>query len=349
MLDHRKNRRNIISNKKAFSSIVGAIFAILVIASLTGTFFVWSLSQNTRYVQSVSEINQLVADQQSESINLTRSVKYDISGTTITVNASIQNDGPISVLIKTLWVQEISSYIYGYKNLSITLSPGDTQTIIEVVPLTGTPPSNDFFGWFVTGRGSVIHLYPNHETGPQGPKGVDGSQNALTALVSQGIGSVAMDFKKFRIYDFGTSQPPNGTLLTSGVESSAYTIANSRYYAVRVPLINMDGSTQIIRLKSSSYIWGLTPMSGTLKSCAWPILRLGSDNKLYTGNTFTVDLPYNVTTYVYFGISAAGFAQATLPIVIPINILLYGNSVFANGTSIEYGQNLPFISLNIPG
>lgn len=351
MSDHHKKNKNIISNKKAFSSIVGAIFAILVIISMTGTFVVWSFNQNTRYSQSLSEISQLDLVQQTESINVTSRPIYTMGDGTVTVHVDIQNDGPISVNITTLWVQQVESNAYGYlENAQLripTLSPGDTYTINNVViPLLGSPNGNVFYGWLITGRGSIIHLFPNHETGPAGK---DGDEFAQTALVSQGIGSVAMDFDLFRTYDFGTSQPPNGTLLSYGTESRAYTISNNHYYAIRVALINMDSSVQSISLKSSSYIWGLTPQSGTLKSCSWNILRMGLDNKLYTGNSFSVDLPFNVTKYVYFGISPAGFSNAAFPIVIPINILLYGNNVFANGTKSEYGQNLPFISLNIPG
>ena len=41
--------------------------------------------------------------------------------------------------------------------------------------------------------------HTGHATGPQGPTGST-SYDANTALVSQGIGSIAMNFKTFRTY-----------------------------------------------------------------------------------------------------------------------------------------------------
>ena len=118
MSDHHKRNKNIISNKKAFSSIVGAIFAVLVIVSLTGTFFVWSLQQNSQYVGAVAEMNQLVADQKKESVNVTSLPVYTVSDGQVLVNVGIQNDGPISVTIKTLWLQDLNRSTYGYAELN---------------------------------------------------------------------------------------------------------------------------------------------------------------------------------------------------------------------------------------
>ncbi len=179
MSDHHKRNKNIISNKKAFSSIVGAIFAILVIVSLTGTFFVWSLQQNTRYVKAVSEVDQLVLDQKSESINVTSKPIYTLGadGQTVSVAVQIQNDGPISVRVKTLWVQNLGNLdLYGKAQLDMLLQPGEIQPIPPVsISLGGVVDDDSFSGWVITARGTVVPLYPDHQTGPQGPQGLAGA------------------------------------------------------------------------------------------------------------------------------------------------------------------------------
>jgi hypothetical protein len=426
---HRR-KKNIVSNRKAFSSIVGAIFAILIIVSLTGTFFVWSLEQNSRYVNAVADVNQLALDQQNESLNVTSVPTYTVGvGGIVTVSLSVQNDGPITIQLATLWIQDVSgAQPYGFTVLSdVILSPGESWSTPPTVQVNGAISGDSFTGWLISARGSIFPLIVGHlkgdigeagapgangsqwyvgtsipsdtlgtdgdfylntltndvyrksggvwsylttlagPAGPAGPQGLPGagfndtgtlillngtdgstSYNAATALVSQGIGSVAMNFSEFRTYDFGTSEPPNGTSLSSGIESVSYTIQNTHYYAIRVPLIMMDNRWANISLDKNTYIWGLTPQKETLKSCSWPIMRLGPDNKLYTGD-FRIDLQFNKTTYVYFGIKATGFSGSVCPVVIPINILLYGFSIYANGTFTQYGQNLPFIALNVPG
>ena len=130
MSDNHKRNKDIISNKKAFSSIVGAIFAVMVIVSLTGTFFVWSLQQNNRYVEAVSGVNDLVLYQKSESINVTSVPIYTVeAGGNVLVSVGIQNDGPISVTIKTLWLQDLNRPTHGKTQLNptaYTLSPGNS-------------------------------------------------------------------------------------------------------------------------------------------------------------------------------------------------------------------------------
>ncbi len=177
MSDRHKRNKNIISNKKAFSSIVGAIFAILVIVSLTGTFFVWSLEQNSRYVSAVADVNQRALDQQNESLNVTSVPVYVVgAGGIVTVSVSVQNDGPIPLQLAALWVQDLNgSNPYGYTTLSVNLSSGQSWSTPTDVQVAGAVPGDSFTGWLITGRGNVVPLYVGHLKGDAGQQGAPGA------------------------------------------------------------------------------------------------------------------------------------------------------------------------------
>jgi len=345
--DHHKRSKNIISNKKAFSSIVGAIFAVLVIVSLTGTFFVWSLQQNSLYVNAVSGVNQLVLDQKSESINVTNTPVYTGSGVTVSVAVEIQNDGPISVNITTLWVQYLEgSKPYGHAELNLPLSPGQRQPISQSVQLSGSATGSSFYGWLITARGNVFPLYPAHQTGPAGPQGLPGDKGyngtkgdtgpmgppSVTALISQGIGSISMDFKSFRTYVVNSS---NGL----GTPGTAYAFVRTQNMAFSVNVTNLDPSQMFLNLTYYSRLWIVSPASGAIKGNIWQI-ALVTDNVItpMTQNQFII-LDYNVTKTVYFGPSQAGVSNIDAGIT-AVNLVLTGKI----GT-LDYGQNLPFISL----
>ena len=356
MSDIRKNNRKIFANKRAFSSVVGAIFAVLVIVALTGTFFVWSLQENTRYVNSVAEMNQLVADQKKESINVTSPAAYIVAGSDVTVNVNIQNDGPISVTLKSLWLQDIDTGAFSTKELAAapyTLAPGEPKSVAVAISLTGAVSGHQFHGWFVTARGSVVPLYPAHQTGPQGPPGLDGqngingidfnatgnvklfngttSYDAATALVSQGIGAISMNFKSVRVYKVDGSNTITST-------SPAYTFSRTETVAFSVNVTNMD-STGPINLTSVSCMWIFSPASGAIKGETWGLAkRVGDQIITLTASEFQI-LQYNVSTTVYFGPYKSGGSNLGAGIT-GVNLVLTGTV----GT-YSYGQNLPFISL----
>lgn len=354
---HRKNK-TLVSNKKAFSSVVGAIFAVLVIVALTGTFFVWSLQQNTRYVNSVAEMNQLVSDQKKESINVTGTPSYIVVGSDVTVNVGIQNDGPISVIIKSLWLQDIDSAAYGKKELNAaayTLSSGEAKSVAETVSIPGAADGHQFHGWFITARGSVIPLYPAHQIGPQGLKGdpgndgldgasfnetgdihlfngTDGDENARTALVSQGIGSISMDFKTLSVH---VTDSLNNVISNS----SAYTFSRTQRIAFSLNVTNMDSSTQFMNLTYRSCIWIFSPAAGAIKGNVWPLAKaVGNSITPLASNEFVI-LNYNVSTRIYFGPLTAGVSSLDAGIT-GVNLILTGKV-----GSYDYGQNLPFVSL----
>ena len=349
MSDHHKRNKNIISNKKAFSSIVGAIFAVLVIVSLTGTFFVWSLQQNSRYVEAVSGVNDLVLYQKSESINVTSQPVYTVqAGGNVLVSVGIQNDGPISVTIKTLWLQDLNRPTHGKAQLNpttYTLSPGESQSIGETVSVLDAVAGDLFYGWLTTARGTTVPLYPAHQTGPQGAKGLDfnatgnirlfngsTSYDANTALISQGIGSIALYFKSFRTYIANSSN-----YLTA--ENPAYTFSRSQNVAFSVNVTNMDPTGGFINLTYRSTLWIFSPSSGAIKGEVWNLANVTAGRITPLASTQFIILNYNVTQTLYFGPFQCGGSNIGAGIT-GVNLILTGRV-----GAYDYGQNLPFISL----
>ncbi len=438
MLDRHKRKKNFVSNRKAFSSIVGAIFAILVIVTLTGTFFVWSLDQNSRYVNAVADVNQRALDQQNESLNVTSVPGYsaDIGGM-VTVALSVQNDGPLTLQLASLWIQDLNgSQPYGYTVLAnVILSPGESWSTPPTVQVNGAVPGDSFSGWLISARGNVFPLIVGHlkgDTGEEGTNGDDGSQwyvgtsvppdslgvdddfylntltndvyrksggtwsylttlkgpegpagpqgprgagfnetgdltlvngtdfnatgnihlyngsnsyDANTALISQGIGSIAMNFKSFLVYSVNMINATSGTLTYA---SPAYTFSREAYTAFSVNVTNMDPTQQYLNLtargtvNNGSLIWIFSPSSGAIKGEVWPLATVTGTtiNPLYQQPlTPYISLPYNVSTRIYFGPFKPGGSNIGAGIT-GVNLILTGKV----GT-YDYGQNLPFISL----
>jgi hypothetical protein len=352
--DHHKRNKNIISNKKAFSSIVGAIFAILVIVSLTGTFFVWSLQQNNRYVEAVSGVNDLVLYQKSESINVTSVPIYTVeAGGNVLVSVGLMNDGPLSVTIKTLWLQDLNRPTHGKTQLNpatYTLSPGESQPIGESVSVPDAVAGDSFYGWLTTARGTTVQLYPSHQTGPQGEPGIDGtngtnSYDARTALVAQGIGSLSFDFRSITYFNVVGNQL---TPYPDGYRT--YSVPATDGIAIGFNITNVNPYEHNVTLDSKSLMWSYFPLvPGQTLGPVWSITSYQSGGTI--DSTYSpITLVYNVTQFlVFYNPGRNLFDMGQQNTLAAVNLLFYGNFTTKTGgvTSVvsSYGQNVPFVSL----
>jgi hypothetical protein len=333
------------------SSVVGAMFMILIIGTLASAYFMFTLAQNTTYNDAMRSNNLAEVVRMSESVKVPSPAIYTQSGSGVHVSVTLQNDGPIGVQIKTLWVKSSESD-YGFYNLGLDLPAGKSETVNQVVPaISGSIVASSCYGWVVTARGRTFELYPDHGIGPMGPQGDTGatgatgpmgptgpqgptgstSYDANTALVSQGIGSIAMNFKTFRTYIVNPSNQ-----LTN--ENQAYTFNRDYNVAFRLNVTNMD-PTGDISLTYQSCVWIFSPASGAIKGIVWRIASV-SDNvitPLSPGQSVT--LAYNVPTTLYFGPKVAGNNNLDAGIT-GVNLILTGTV-----GPYDYGQNLPFISL----
>ena len=339
------------------SSVVGAMFMILIIGVVATGYFMFTLAQNTSYNDAMRSNNNALVVRMSESVKVPSPATYAQAGSGVQVSVTLRNDGPIGVIIKTLWVSS-SENDYGFEdnlrinNLPIELSPGESQTLNQLVtPTEGVLSSGNCYAWVVTSRGRTFELYPEHGMGPQGvpgptgatgatgpigstgPQGPQGSTSfdANTALVSQGIGSIAMNFKTFRTY---IANPSNQ--LTN--ENPAYTFDRDLNVAFKLNVTNMD-PTGDIYLEDQSCIWIFSPSSGAIKGEVWKIASVSNNIITPLSPGQSVTLVYNVSTTLYFGPRAVGGSNIGAGIT-GVNLILTGNV----GT-YDYGQNLPFISL----
>ncbi len=329
ILRFRNRRRRLITNKRAFSSIAGAIFAVLVIFSLASTVFVWSLNQNTRYNNAVTQKNQMVLDQQNENLEAKDAIYYR-SGNVVSVSVRIENHGPLPSQILTLWVSDATTGAFGHKSMNISIAAGDVMDFsMSHVPVTmeGSLGGNDTYtSWFITNRGNTV------------PCQVPKSDTVIMAHVAAGIGSIAMDSKTFTQYTV-----TNGNL---GPNSSSYIVSRTPVLAFSVFVTNWDSSEKEITLNSRSCFWVINPpaSNGAIKGYTWNIAKINGNAIAPLSGSDLITLPYGVATKIYF-YYPTGINQVLNDGAAAVNLLLIGT--IQTNPIADYGQNLPFISISI--
>lgn len=327
----KKALRKLIVDWKGFSSVVGAVFMVLVVMVLSTGVFLWTLSQNTIYNQAVKESNQLDVERLNEKVTASN-VNYTVSAGKVYVNVTVSNEGSLSARIVTLWVLDTSIQAYGFNDtLDIDLNPGETINLrgesAIVVTVPGSSSAHDFSSWFVTARGNTIP--------------VKKEQGVIVAQLSQGIGSMAIDFYTFRYFTYNDSK-----LVNYPEGNSNFTVPSGTDIAFGVYLTNLDPQKKTIVLNMFSELWLYFPKSpGT--NPQWYIVNVASDGSV--NSTYSaVSIGYAETKLLIFASSNAGdFSPQSISASVKglpcaVNLLLQGKI----GTR-DYGQNIPFVSLYV--
>ena len=355
----RKTRRRLTHDSKGFSSIVGAVFAALVMFSLISTVFVWSLSQNTQYNNAVKQSTQADLDRSNERIISNVSAWYD-PGNKVKINGTLQNGGSMSVQLVTLWVTDATQKTYTSNSLTnYILKPGDVITYSDSTVPDGlyvdlpNLPDDELTCWYITARGNTIAAKSFTTTNiiQEGDQG-----DTTYADVASGIGLLGFNFKEFSKHDFGVSLPANHTLLPTFQKD--YWLRQDHYTMFHAILTNYDPDKKDMVLNGSSVIYALIVQAGTVKFGFWPIVNVtgNAQTGLYVhpiGNNLDVQyiLHYSTPVEVYFlgpydpknkVYSTPAVSSALTPLVYPLNIMAFGKL----GTD-DYGQNVPFVSLNV--
>jgi archaellum component FlaF (FlaF/FlaG flagellin family) len=368
----KKSFKKLALNKKGFSSIVGAIFAVLVILSLTTAVFVWSVNQNTNYNNAVRQTTQSDLDRLNEKALADVTAHY-VNDTYVTVNGTLQNLGSLAVTVNTLWVVDSTTNQFNSTSpLNITLKAGNTTTLAGLtalkIPLTSNP-THKLLCWFVSSRGNIISQYSLvlaslgntnvtnnyqdiYQVGNFTNNGTVtnvynvGGSSTTYANVSQGIGLLAFDFKGFSSRDYGSTQPQNHTLL--GTLTKSYLLHQDNYVVFHIILTNFDPAQQNMIINgtstSGSAIYVLAGQGNTVKFGFWYLVSVTNENgNLYINRD--VDkveyiLEYGIPKDVYF--YGRPNIPSLSPQVYPLNIMAFGKL----GTG-EYGQNVPFVSMNV--
>jgi hypothetical protein len=314
------------------SSIVGAIFMILIVGSLASAYFFFTLSQNTIYNDSVRAINQLDVVRMSENVETLDSAYEVNSNNVVTVTSLIKNSGSSSTQLVTLWVyaSEISTgwHSYNFKKIDLTLNVGSSSPQSYDVSISGltTTGNYNFAAWLISSRGNSIALK-------------SGQSNSVTfATVAAGIGSIGMDTKAFRSYVV-----TNNVL---GSASTSYSVSRSPVLAFSVDLINLDQTGKDIFLNDKSCFWVINPpnSNGAIKGYTWTIAGVSGStiHQLQSGETVT--LPYGQFTKIYF-YNPTQINQVLSDGSAAVNLLLVGK--IATTPQTDYGQNLPFIAVTV--
>jgi len=321
---------------KGISTVLGTVFLTLVIFAISTNVFIWTLSRNAEYTLAVKEENQKTADRINEYVAAS-GANYSVSGDEIRIKVTLTNAGPVAAQMINLWVFDTTQQKYTNEPVDLSLNPGQSLDLSGVSSLVVTIPgangSHNFVGWFVTARGNTVPLV--QETG------------IIIAQVSQGIGSIGMEFADFRYYN--VSQVGESHILTpypSGKEGYTIPSGKGNDIAFRVCLTNFDESKEEIKLLSGSVLWMLFPISppSQPRGAMWYIVNVYDNGTI--APTFTEQvLSYNTPTWVFFASSDSdGFAPSYSGYSGPaaMNLMLVGKI----GTS-TYGQNVPFVSVYV--
>lgn len=324
-------------DKRGFSSIVGAIFMILIVWTLASSFFLFTMSQNSAYNDAVRERNQLDVNRISENIYVVN-VNYSVSANNnVSITAKIQNTGPSSIQFVTIWfyVSNNTWANYNYANLTLTVKGGATyslnnSTVVNGVSLTG---NYDVTSWLITARGNTISL----------PKQPAITNRIIVAQLAQGIGSIALDFSTFRFFTYAT-----GTKLanySSGVKS--FNVPGKvTPIAFGATLTNLDPREAAITLNQYSNIWLVFP-GAPGQIVQFFIVNVASDGTITTPYS-PITIAFGETKLIVFASSSSSsFSQSSIgtsltPNPGAVNLLLLG-TIGAQ----DYGQNIPFVSVYV--
>jgi hypothetical protein len=337
----RKRRKHLLCNRKGFSSIVGAIFAFVAVIAISTTVFLWTLSQDTIYNEEVKALNQLELERLSEQVKGFDANCTICSDGEVNVTATLQNFGPLTAELTTLWVQITNSTwnCYNFTKLSgVYIKAGTTTTLNAHVKITGVRSglTYQFAVWLITGRGNVV---PVEEY----------AGKILIASAAQGIGAISIDFENFKYYNV-TKQGSYYMLVNYPNGASGYMVnQGGDGIAFEVNLINLDEKERVIVLSPASVLFSMFPITEQqIRAAFWYIVNVDSVG-IISNKYNPITLPYGVKTKLYFaskemisGSTTFSPSKADFTQTAPVNLALIGTI----GAS-PYGQNIPFVSIYI--
>ncbi len=332
-------------NNKGFSSVVGAVFMVLIMITLASGFYSFTLSQNTTYNQVIREKNQLDIAVMSENVQaLNASYVVNPSGV-VTIRAEIQNIGSSAVTLVNLWIHVVENLggagldNYNFSQMDITLQAGETLDQPFPMPVAGVSSSGSygFSAWFITSRGNTIALRQFN------------TEEIVVSQTTQGIGALSMDFQDFRYYTVNTG---NRSLVSFPTGSSGYTVTTgtSTPIAFKIILTNLNYQTKgDITLQADSVFFSIFPTSAQqVRGSYWYIVNV-NEQGIISATYTNIVLRYNVPTAVYFASANAikGGASFTSSNpgytgTSPINLALIGTK-----DDQPFGQNIPFVSISV--
>jgi len=339
----RKTGRRLISDSKGFSSIVGAVFAVLVMISLISTVFVWSLSQNTLYNNTVTQTRQADLDRSNEKTVVLNTTYTPYNNSNVNVYAQIQNIGSSSIQFITVWLYMSNSTPWTNYNFSSLVNAnvqgGSTFTLNVNLTATGVNSNSTYSisSWLITARGNTVALQ----------RTIVFANNIIVSQTTQGIGALMMDFQNFTCYKVKQSGP--SYYLDFSSETTGYTVKKSDApVAFRVILTDLDTQNRNINLSLHSEFFSIFPSTGgNYKAATWYIVNVDPATGVILTPFNSQILNCSSATSVYFASKSEGSfttvdSNDMFLGTCPINLALVGTI----GTS-PFGQNIPFVSIYV--
>ena len=308
-------------NSRGISSLIAAIFMVIIILFMSFNVFTFTLFKNTQFRDAVDALNQMDQDSFSE-ILVTSHGNFSVTQLgTVQVRVTISNEGPVLSEVVRVWVvwKDGDAESHGHEELDISLSPGDSvsRSIAVTVPsaLPGNGTSN---GWLVTTRGNLVPI--------EKPK-------VVMAQVSEGIGSIKMDFDSFKYY----WRHANDSITPWDEGIKSFQVPSGKELVFAILLGNLDPDGRTITLHSNSLIQIYS--GGSSKSGVAEIVNI--DNGEVTTPFNRIDLPYGKTDWIYFALDQQALTQIAGD-TCAVNLLLFGTI-----GDQDYGQNIPFVSIHV--
>ena len=314
---------------KGISTVLGTVFLTLVIFAISTNVFIWTLSRNAEYTLAVKEENQKTADRLNEYV-VAAGANYSVLGEEIIITAKLTNSGSIAVQIIKLWVFDTTQEKYTTESVDLSLNPGQSSDHTLDVTIAGANASHEFVSWFVTSRGNTIPLQTE--------------QDIIVAQVSQGIGSLSLDFNVFRYFFYNDSVPQKLADYPTGI--MGFNIPRDPEIAFGITLRNLDPLHRVMILNEYSQAWLYFPKSPG-QSLTWHIMNVTPNGTIVTPYT-PISLAFGESKMFIFASEDPGdFSKVNIPaaarnLPCALNLLLLGTI-----GSQDYGQNIPFVSTYI--
>jgi len=322
---------------------------VLIVWVLASSYFIWTLSENTRYNDAIREKNQLESNVLSENVQVTNTTYVVTGNDRVQISTAITNPSSLSVQFTTLWVYASNATYTGYNFTQLsnaTIKGGEYKSLsfnmtVGGLRLTG---AYSFASWLITGRGNVVPLQKST------------SSNIVTAQTTQGIGALMMDFPNFTYYNLTGTGP---YYIYDNASASGYWVNSAqKNIAFRVILTNLDSKSRTISLSSSSVFFSIFPYgknpAQTVMCSFWYIVNVNETSRLISPNYAPVVLPPPDATGVY---PTSVFFASNYPVTssqgltpwpaqflgtCPVNLALVGTI----GPDL-FGQNIPFVSIEV--
>jgi hypothetical protein len=333
LIRHSSRRKDLWKNSKGLSNLIGLIFLVFIAFFIGTNVFLFSVIQQTSFQLGISEVNLKDSECSNEMVTASNTA-YSVIGNQVNVETLIENRGPISVHIITLWTIDQTIQKYGYNHtVSIYIKPGQTYVFSEsnslYTTIVGTEPFHSFLSWIVTERGNLIQLQP-----------FEPPQEVVVAQVSQGIGSIALDMEQFRYFTFASDQVlasfPNGVV--------GFNTPKNCYVAFGCYLTNLDPSMERIVIDAHSLFW--QPGRPGVAEGAWFIVNVNPDGTIL-GTYSNITINYGETKMLIFAsqndLSIGAFGKAKTPnVVTTVATFLLLHGTIGNRA---YAQSIPFVSI----